>query len=549
MSETTKYFRIDDPAAWKDAIGFFPNKCVVFKQEPERFLACVRTDKGDPSWLEISLGDVTPYGCCIDTIGRLFYISKARENYSLYGVNGRGYAERNGTYELERYRFYPVDRADVPRNLKIAALRAAYATARAPAPTPRTYRFPISLYNYVDKREAFKRFGELVSHLEQGGDTLDVLREAVEIVDDHNYVGGLIKAWNYHVPEAEHALHPCDCCGRYVAKCDLYDAAGDERVCDICLDEHYVCPEDDPHTHHHVDRLYYHSSCDGWYTYEEEEEEEEERNGHYLLHDYSEDVLDHYGPDRSIKSSKWGDFLMGIELEVCSGNRDAALEHTHDTLADGYAIMCEDGSLEDGEGFEIITAPRGLKEHIQRFSRWEPHHSLVAWDAPGACCGMHVHIDRKAFGDLTLGKLIEFICADRNEGLVKRIAGRHWRTSRQAERYCDGDKVVIGNPVKTLKGKCSSRFHAVNTQPENTIELRIFRASLNKKRLLAQIEFAHAAVFFCRQASMGELTEAVFRAWLADGAGQIYRHLAAWLGIPIRGKKRTPQSPAQALAA
>ena len=70
----------------------------------------------------------------------------------------------------------------------------------------------------------------------------------------------------------------------------------------------------------------------------------------------------------------------------------------------------------------------------------------------------------------------------------------------------------------------------------DTVELRIFRASLKKERLLAQIEFTHAAVMFCRVASWRELNQANFLKWLKGSAQGLYPHLSDWYGV----RRRTP---------
>jgi glutathione S-transferase len=75
--------------------------------------------------------------------------------------------------------------------------------------------------------------------------------------------------------------------------------------------------------------------------------------------------------------------------------------------------------------------------------------------------------------------------------------------------------------------------HHVGERNFNTIELRVFRASLKKARLLAQIEFTHAAVMFCRVASMRDLNEQGFLTWLKSTDNR-YPHLADWYGIRRR---------------
>jgi hypothetical protein len=79
----------------------------------------------------------------------------------------------------------------------------------------------------------------------------------------------------------------------------------------------------------------------------------------------------------------------------------------------------------------------------------------------------------------------------------------------------------------------------------NTVELRIFRASLKKERLLAQIEFTHAAVMFCRVASWRDLNGASFIKWLRTVVGQ-YPALTKWYGVrAVHGATKQPSAPAE----
>ena len=106
------------------------------------------------------------------------------------------------------------------------------------------------------------------------------------------------------------------------------------------------------------------------------------------------------------------------------------------------------------------------------------------------------------------------------------------------------------NPAKAILGKkCDTqRYRMVNLQnlgcreaerlgledsydgPFNTVELRIFRASLRKERLLAQIEFAHAAVMFVRSASYRDLNQEAFVHWLST-TQNLYPNLAKWFDV------------------
>jgi len=338
---------------------------------------------------------------------------------------------------------------------------------------------------------------------------------------------------------------------------------GRDDVCCACFDEEYVYVEDED-AYWHTDDAYYHDSDGNYYSYEQDDddddEDEEDDDG---LMSYMTNVLNILNPDRDIKSSHFGEFLMGVELEMCAG-RDyrvhEASEDVREELGKDYCITKSDGSL-PSDGFEVVTAPRGLAEHIKRFKDWDIKSSYRAWNS--GQCGLHVHIDSKAFNALTLGKFIKFINADDNADFIRKVAGRHPMRDDQARQYCASEsQTILVNPKTALKGKDSSRYRMVNTAgldryemrrlgmdtntcnggKFNTVELRVFRASLKKERLLSQIEFTHAAVMFCRTASMRDLTESAFKAWLSKRTGS-YPSLAKWYEVAPK-KKANPNATA-----
>ena len=283
---------------------------------------------------------------------------------------------------------------------------------------------------------------------------------------------------------------------------------------------------------------------------EDEDEDEDSEEDADRLMSYSTNVLNLLSKDDSFTSSAFGEFHMGVELElVTSGYVSEAVTDLRTQLGEDYIICKSDGSLPSG-GVEVVTAPRGLHDHIKRFKDWEINSKYTAWNT--GKCGMHVHIDSRAFTRMTLGKFIVFINDAKNAEFIRKIAGRHPHIDPQAQSYCAAEgQEAIENPSKALKGKSSNRYYMVNTtclRPTeasrlgvryvgernfNTIELRIFRATLKKERLLAQIEFTHAVIMFCRVASMRDLDGVSFLKWLKTTDNR-YPHLSDWYGIRRR---------------
>jgi len=354
----------------------------------------------------------------------------------------------------------------------------------------------------------------------------------------------------------------CDC-GHIEVVGNTHEVRND-TWCDSCFRDDAVFVEDQDE-YWPRDDAYYHESNGRYYSYEEEYESDddddyEEPTG---LMSYSTNVLRHLERDVSIHSGPFGNFTLGVELEMCAGGRSSmrdAIEDVRDQLGEDYCIAKSDGSL-PSDGFEIVTAPRGLDEHIRRFKSWQVKSGYRAWNA--GTCGLHVHIDSRAFTPMTLGKFLMFINDDNNADFIRSLAGRHPKTDTQARHYCAADdQSVLTNPKTAVKGKDSARYRMVNVcnmdrdemtrlgidhykfdtsgRKFNTVELRIFRASLKKERLLAQIEFTHAAVMFVRSASYRDLTHGAFKGWLAKSYA-LYPNLAAWYEVAPK-KKANPNA-------
>lgn len=516
-------------------------------------------------------------------VGRRYKKYYATGNHQWCDDFTHGYRDADyATEEIPRDRLTPVRFRDMPTEVRKGYMRRllenAYSRdsvsdeayhrrsasieqlfATAPTNYLEMRGVNVSRYDYIHVRVTLREIGAMIRQAEDTDhsdfiDTLDNLHYSVKEARQ----GAMVDAWNERSTD-ELTVASCD---HVCLEEDVHEVRRG-TACDNCFVDHFVWVEN-TEEYDHRDNVYRHDD-DCYYTYQQESDDDWDENGDDddddessvggRIKTYNTNVLSYCDADSNIKVSQYGEVLMGVELEVVPkrGYREDTARHTADTLCDGYAILKNDGSLDTG-GFEIVTAPRGLKEHIDRFTKWTPHKQLRAWD-PG-CCGLHVHLSSKAFSQATLGKFIEFINAEANDDLIIAVAGRHPKTDSNAQSYCRREgSMKLGNPKKNVQGKSSERYRMVNTcnlsykeierlglsnqesndRSINTVELRIFRASLNKARLLAQIEFAHAAVMFCRWSSMRELRQQHFLAWLRKTAGT-YPNLAKWFGVKANSK-------------
>lgn len=452
----------------------------------------------------------------------------------------------------------------------LVARRLANASPPGPVSRFEELGYPKAL----QVRDLFTEIGRLTAQCIQGehvdDDELQAVLASANRMSSQakRLIAEAFDPYNHYVDTPEEVLLARGCEHLVVRGSAQEDHQGD-LWCSTCADQHLVVPED-CHELYYGDDLYRHS-CGGLYTYAEEidDEEEEEGTGDANLCGYS--TVAHVCLDAVAAPpdpSRSRDFHLGIELEVESGGRRSSdVEDVLEDLGYRYVLCKEDGSLDDDRGFEIVTAPRPLATHLQAFSTWTPPYGLRAWDAE--CCGMHVHIDSRAFTPASLARLLAFYNRRANTALIGRVAGRHPETSSQCRSYANYDSAdgSFTTLRRTKRDTNASRYVMVNTttldyaegerllgttlgdyniRGFSTVEIRVFRASLRKARLLAQIEFAHAVVVFCRHTNASQLEEPHFRAWLATEYRQ-YPALARFLGIDV--PRRSPVDPTVATAA
>jgi len=198
---------------------------------------------------------------------------------------------------------------------------------------------------------------------------------------------------------------------------------------------------------------------------------------------------------------------MGFELEVESRrntSRYDGAQMAQDTL-DNHAYMKSDASLNDG--FELVTHPHTLAYYQQDFE-WEVLSKLRrsgfrSWDT--TTCGLHVHVSRTAFGgtisyDTSASEILRMqahqlrfmkLIYD-NERQVSRIAGR---SSSSYASFSDKGRLV----PKVKHGNSErGHFSAVNVENYATLEIRVFKGSLRKERILSALEFVSASVEYTR---------------------------------------------------
>lgn len=322
--------------------------------------------------------------------------------------------------------------------------------------------------------------------------------------------------WSRH--EADYNAHICAECGEYISDDYVtYIHSNDTYVCNQCRDycgyvRCYECgdwlhpddafwDDDDAYCSHCYDNL--------------------DRDGGGLVKDYHY----HKGTWRPFfaTSEQKHTHTFGFELETqrCDNVNDTAYETDAWSQKHGNVLVMEhDGSLDNG--VEIISNPMSyrywveLEEDFKRLLDNLADVGTRAWDG-GSETGFHIHLSHSFFkSPQHLGAFMAFIAL--NYSRVEELAGR------SANGYCYGpydwsycrrmviDRLKKEGPLmrpmlyeQLAMAYQEQRYDSINLYNGNTVELRMFRASLKYDRLNTYIRFALQAVAFAEHIMCGDV--------------------------------------------
>ena len=307
----------------------------------------------------------------------------------------------------------------------------------------------------------------------------------------------------------ERRAYWCDSCEEYNSDGTSSVADRGEYWCNGCLDSAYWCEDCDEYNADGCDRC----------------SEDTDGNGQRIIHDYS------YRPDAIFHSTKSDErlfFGLEIEVEAKDSKSDSAM-HAYQLEGADLAYLKNDGSLD--HGFEIVTHPMShdffKNEADQLWSVLEDLRSksgmrVKSWDT--RTCGLHIHISRTGFnGGSHMHRFLNLVYS--NQDFYSTLAGRQsdqWAKftdiiHKDYVRDAEGNRVPYeegyGYEVKTTRqfkhkltdNRGSDRYSAVNTNNRETLEMRIFRGTVNSTTIKAQLDLAQASVEYTRNLTVQDV--------------------------------------------
>ena len=272
----------------------------------------------------------------------------------------------------------------------------------------------------------------------------------------------------------------CDCCGRRILCCDA-ESDGSTLICERCYEYGYT-------------------RCEGCCCIISNDEANYTDGDDYPYCDecyrkLEENPIKSYGykPEPIFYGS--GNLFYGVELEIDKGGeRNDYAESILNTanLNNEHLYAKHDGSIDDG--FELVSHPMTLEYHTNIMNWSDIMDMALSLDYRShqtRTCGLHIHVNRKAFGndydsqEDSISRIVHFVEMHWNE-LLKFSRRTEMNMNRWASRY--GISTTAKDTYKNAKAKHSGRYVAINLENYSTIEFRIFRGTLRCKTFLATLQ-------------------------------------------------------------
>lgn len=268
-------------------------------------------------------------------------------------------------------------------------------------------------------------------------------------------------------------IYCCDECGCDLSDSDVYEYNGD-ILCEDCYEDAVS---------------YIYRWVNGDYTFYKTESETKS------LHD-----------KKSERSRKTKPLLYyGIELETgLVHGYDKPIEWYISRIPEQFFAIHSDGSIRDGCSdvaidMEIVSHPMTYRYLMTHKRLWENifnmrKHSLLSYDC--GSCGIHIHLSKNYFTEEHLYKFLYFIYDKDNRDFIRTIGQRNGR----GEVWCSFPRKNVKDIVDILLYRTNfyGKEVAVNTYHSNTIEIRLFRGTLNSSSFYKNVEFVEALVQFSK---------------------------------------------------
>jgi hypothetical protein len=186
------------------------------------------------------------------------------------------------------------------------------------------------------------------------------------------------------------------------------------------------------------------------------------------------------------------ELYLGVELEIDKGGKlDDTAKLVLDYLGENNVYCKHDGSIDNG--FEIVTHPCTYEYHSQLpYENLFKKLSELGYRSHDVnTCGLHVHINRNYFSK---EKLIQDLCISKLLYLFEKYWDKVVSVARRdsntyARRfYLKDDETILDMYAKS---KNSDKYGVINLKHKDTVEIRIFKGTLNYRTYISTLQFVN----------------------------------------------------------
>ena len=212
---------------------------------------------------------------------------------------------------------------------------------------------------------------------------------------------------------------------------------------------------------------------------------------------------------------------LGVELEVAGGGEDEEnAQWINEALRENNCYIMHDGSLRnaDGEvdGLEITTHPCTLEYHkslnYKKVFKWLLDNDYRSHDT--STCGLHVHVSRNYLGNTITKQYL-------NIAKLLYVVEKHWKNISMIARrgnnsysrnYSTGTAIDMFKLLSYAREDEDSlyKYRAINLTHPHTVELRMFKGTLNYNTFMATLEFVRNLIDFSKESSLDKIENSVF---------------------------------------
>lgn len=292
--------------------------------------------------------------------------------------------------------------------------------------------------------------------------------------------------------------------------------------CEDCFNDTFIacwdCGETITHENAYCSETNDHYYCRDCYP------NEDDADGVYS-YSYKPEFIYYRGKNEIGNTDKNKNLYYGIELEV-ENKSNTNIEDVVSNLPE-FVYCKNDGSLNNG--FEIVSHPctyQWLRENAHKWLEILNIRKDGFRSYNTDTCGIHIHLSKNYFSSLHLWKFLTLFYIPKNAKFILKVSQR---ISHRFNAWCAlrPDEHTICYKAKNKQGNYE-RFEAVNLQNAHTMEIRIFRGTLNARSFWKNIEFLQAIIDFTKDTPCNEIDEPHFLTYTYQHKRK-YINLHNWL--------------------